>query len=177
MLWRRRCGQEASQQARQDGFHVEAAIEAELELSEVAVRVLGEVEGVVGAPDGGFQVAQQRVDGLELRQLHAGLATASDDALMLGADHGGGTEAPQPVRDDGGGRGNVPGSECGHRLAGGWLGAQARVQRTAFAAGLDSGHEGDLVVGAAPGLAAGELAAEVSVIDLDAPVEFAVELG
>ena len=49
MLWRRWGGEQALQQARQDGFHVEAAIEAELELGEIAVRVLGEVEGVVGA--------------------------------------------------------------------------------------------------------------------------------
>ena len=34
---------------------------------EVAVGVLGEVESVVGAADGGLEVAKQRVDGLELR--------------------------------------------------------------------------------------------------------------
>jgi hypothetical protein len=49
VLWRRRRGKEAGQQALEAGFHVEAAVEAELELSEVAVRVLGEVEGVVSA--------------------------------------------------------------------------------------------------------------------------------
>ena len=48
--------------------------------------VFGEVEGVIRAADGGLEVAQQRVDGLELRQLHAGLAAAGDVALVFGPD-------------------------------------------------------------------------------------------
>ena len=41
---------------------IEAAVESVLGLSEVAMGVLGEVEGVVGATERGLQVAQQRVD-------------------------------------------------------------------------------------------------------------------
>lgn len=64
-----------------------AASTREVELGEVAVSVLGEVEGVVRAADGGLEVAQQRVDGLELRQLHAGLSAARDVAFMLEQFH------------------------------------------------------------------------------------------
>ncbi len=47
--------------------------------------VLGEVEGVVGALECGLEVAQQRVDGLELWQLGAGLAAACDGGLSWSA--------------------------------------------------------------------------------------------
>ena len=40
--------------------------------------VLGKVEGMVGAHERGLEVAQQRIDGLELGQLGAGLAAAGD---------------------------------------------------------------------------------------------------
>lgn len=97
----------------QDGAHVEPAIEAVLELGEVAVGVLGKTEGMVGPADRGLQVAQQRVDGLELRQLHARPATAGDDALVGGADQGSGAEAPQSIGEHGGRSRDVRGSEHG----------------------------------------------------------------
>jgi hypothetical protein len=58
----RRSGSECAEQVRLDGLHVEAMVEAELELGEVAVSALGEVEGVVSAGDGRLQVAQQGVN-------------------------------------------------------------------------------------------------------------------
>ena len=48
------------------------------------MRVLDVVEGMVRAADGCLQVTQQGVDGLELRQLHAGLAAAGDHGPVLG---------------------------------------------------------------------------------------------
>ena len=71
-----------AQQARQDGGEIEAAIESVLHLSEVAMGVLGEVEGVIGAAQRALEVAEQGVDRLELRQLDARLAAAGDDALV-----------------------------------------------------------------------------------------------
>ena len=59
-LRRRPSRHQGGEQAWQQRAHVEAAVEAVLELGEVAVRVLGEGEGVVGAGDGRLQVAQQR---------------------------------------------------------------------------------------------------------------------
>ena len=53
VLWRRWGGQQSCQEGVQDGLHVEAVAEAELELGEVAVGVVGEVEGVVRPGDGG----------------------------------------------------------------------------------------------------------------------------
>ena len=40
--------------------------------------LLAKVEGVVGDLKRGLEVAQQRIDGLELRQLGAALATAGN---------------------------------------------------------------------------------------------------
>ena len=61
-----RCGR--ARQAREfpeDAMQVEAVIEQVLDLGEIAVRVLCEAEGVVGADQCCFEVAQQGVDGPE----------------------------------------------------------------------------------------------------------------
>lgn len=91
------------QHARQHGFHVEASVEAILELGAVAVHILGVAEGVVGAGEGRFEVAQQHVDRGELRHLRAGRFAVQvwqhQDALVLGAGFGHGHEAAQAVRD------------------------------------------------------------------------------
>ena len=116
-------------------------------------------------------------DGLELRQLHAGLASTGDVALMLGPDDGGGAEAPQPVGDDGGRRGNVAGGKDGNLDLGMGLLTQARQHRMPTGRGLHRCDEGHLVLRAAAGLAAREFAAEVGVVNLHAPAEFAVILA
>jgi hypothetical protein len=63
------------------------------------MRVLGEIEGVVGTPKRALEVAQKGIDRSELRQPDAGPASARDNALVLGAHDLDGAEAPQPVGD------------------------------------------------------------------------------
>ena len=55
-------------------------VESVLGLSEVAISVLGEVEGVIRAAQGALEVAQEGVDGLELGQLGTGLAATGANA-------------------------------------------------------------------------------------------------
>ena len=69
------------------------------------MRIFGESEGMVGAAEGGLQVAQGGVCGQELRMLDGVRATAGE--VALGEDppalNDGEGEAPQPVRDQRGG--------------------------------------------------------------------------
>ncbi len=51
-----------------------------------------------GAVEAGLEVAQQRVDPAELRQV-AGVLPTSDDGLMAAARRGDGTEAGQAIRE------------------------------------------------------------------------------
>ena len=51
----------------EDAAEIESSIEPVLGFGEVATRVLGKVEGMVGSSEGGLEVARRRVDGLELR--------------------------------------------------------------------------------------------------------------
>lgn len=53
-----------------DRAQSEAQVESVLELSDVAVCVLRELEGVVGAGQPGLDIAQDRVNSAELRQPH-----------------------------------------------------------------------------------------------------------
>jgi hypothetical protein len=59
----------------------EASVEVEAVAAEVAPGVLVKVEGMEGAVEAGLEVAQQRVDPAELRQV-AGVLPSSDDGLM-----------------------------------------------------------------------------------------------
>ena len=72
-------------EAHENDGQIEAAVEAVLDLSEVAMSVLVVVERMVGSGEGGLQIAQQGVDGSELFELDAGRAAASDGALVGGA--------------------------------------------------------------------------------------------
>lgn len=79
---------ESTKQATEDGMHVVSPIEAELHLSQVAVAVLGELDGAVGATERGLDVADERVDRAELLVEHAGPAAAGDRVVVHGAHRG-----------------------------------------------------------------------------------------
>lgn len=56
------------EQALEDERQIEATVEAVLRLSQIAMPVLSEVKRMVRPTDGRLEVAQRRVDRLELRQ-------------------------------------------------------------------------------------------------------------
>ena len=126
---------------------------------------------MVGSTQGGLQIAEQGIDGLELGQPGTCLATAGDGGRVLGADDPDAPKAPQAIGDDLGGSRQRFGRPDRHRLGGKGLLGQASVERPAVIAGLHGGDEGDLVLGAAPDLAAAALPAQIGVVDLDPPVE------
>src|SRR5688572_32653088 len=118
MLWASGSSREGVEEAAKDGAHVESAVKAVLKLGEVAVGVLGKVEGMIGTADGCLQVAQQRVHGLELRQLGDVPPAAGDHTLMLRTDDGRSAKAPQPIGDHGCRGGDVLAGEHGDLFAG-----------------------------------------------------------
>ena len=63
---------------------MEAPVETINKRTEVAGSVFSEIERRVGAAQAGFEVAQNRVDPVEFRQV-LGLATARDDWPVLAA--------------------------------------------------------------------------------------------
>jgi len=86
-------------QSRQNGRQVKAAIEAVLNLCKITLTVLVKVKRMVSSTEGSFEVAQQRVDGVELLKFDAGSATASDGALVAGADRYDAGKAGQTIGD------------------------------------------------------------------------------
>lgn len=65
-------------QARENGGQVESTIETVLDFTEIAVGILCEVERMVSTGECCLQIAEQGIDGPELRQLDAGRAAACD---------------------------------------------------------------------------------------------------
>ena len=76
------CSAGGADQPREDGSQIESAVEQVLDLREVAMSVLGKAEGVIRAGQCSLQIAQNRVDGLELGQFDAGGSAAGDRDLM-----------------------------------------------------------------------------------------------
>jgi len=66
---------------------MEAPVETINKRTEVAGSVFGEIERMVGTTQAGFEVAQNRVDPVEFRQVF-GLAAACDDCPVLAANIG-----------------------------------------------------------------------------------------
>ena len=87
-------------QTRKDDGQVEAPVEAVLNLGELAMSIFGEIERMVGACKGGLEIAQQGVDRLDLLDLDAGCAAASDGSPVSGTADGDGLEAPQPLETE-----------------------------------------------------------------------------
>lgn len=170
-------GDQRAEQAAEHGAHVVAPIEAELDLGEVAVAVLGEFDGVVRTRQRRLDVADERVDGAELLVEHAGLAAACDLAVVDGAHRCSHREAAQAVGDDGQRQAHAGGDELLHRLLGERSRRQACQVCPAVLGGLHRHDEGHLVLRAAAGLAAAALPAEIGVVDLDAAGELPLGLG
>ena len=122
---------------------------------------------MVSAAEAGLEVDQNRVDPFELRQL-PGFASAHDDGVVLATGVGHPGKASQAVRDH-----HATGSEGVAGPLGNGLARESRhgchfgVDRVALRIGRDRCNERHLVLGAARGLAAGELAAKVGIVHLD----------
>ncbi len=124
-------------------------------------------DGMVSASDGVLDVAEQRVDPVELRVLDTGTPTPCEMAVM---DVGGGvecSETPEAITDDQApGRNGLLGvaaypgeGEATHT-------AQLNTLRMALLIGLHGGNKRDLVLNAAPALSR-PFTAQGSIIDLD----------
>lgn len=174
MLWRRGCADNGGEGLREDDGKVLAMVDAELELGEVAMDVLVEPRGAIGAGQCGLQVAQEDVDALKAFVLSAGTPAAGDDGLMdarlLGRD-----EACQTVGDDRGGPGDMGAAELGHGREPVRDGRQTDAVRLA-AQHLHRHDEWHLVLRASAGPAAGALSTQVRVIHLDAAGELPILL-
>ena len=142
-------------QASKDGTKVESSVEQILDLPEIAMPVLVEAERVIRPGQGRLEVAQGRVDGLERRMLGAGGTAAGDVLLVQDAHAAHGREATQPVRDQRGRRGQRSLGEFLDRRLGERTTRQAHEDRLSRLGGLHRRDEGDLVLRAPAGLAAG----------------------
>lgn len=154
-------------QARQQVAQIEAAIEAIGECGEVAVGMLGPGQRVERAVQRGLEIAEDRVDPLELRQF-VRLAIPDHDGRMRAACRRHRREAGQAVADDQRRRRQTG---LGSGLDGLTREAADAVEldelRTPLVVERDGGHERRFVLRAAPGLAARMLATQVGVIELN----------
>ena len=160
--WRATHG--GDQESLVQGAEVEAPVEAVREGGEISSCVFSEGKRVVAACEAGFEVAQDRVDPLELGHVF-GLAAGHDGGLVSAACGGDGTKAGQAIGEDRACLGNMAvgplldgiEGEAGH-------GGEFDAQGVPGIIDRDGGHERDLVLRAATDLAATALAAEVGVI-------------
>jgi hypothetical protein len=75
---------------------VKAPVEAVIEGTQVAIGVLIEFQGMEGAAEAGFQVAEHRVDPTEFWQF-IGMASFHDHSLMQATDFCHGAEAGKSI--------------------------------------------------------------------------------
>ncbi len=92
-----RCPHHRPAQARQHGGQVKSAIEAIAELPQVARQMLA-AELMVGTPQAVFDVAENGVEPLELRDGHAAIAATGDDGRVLKAGTGDARKAGESIR-------------------------------------------------------------------------------
>ena len=85
-LWLSRRGDEYSQQAAERGAHVVAAVEAELRFGQVAVAVLGKLDGLVGACQRRIVVAQEPLASKRGARLHHAADWADEAARPASGD-------------------------------------------------------------------------------------------
>jgi len=88
-----------AQQSNKDDRQIKATVEQILHLSQVTMPVLCEVKRMVRPIDGSLEVAQHRVDRLELRQLDTVDTAAGDDSFMLDAHRLHSNKALQSIGD------------------------------------------------------------------------------
>jgi hypothetical protein len=77
-------------------YQVEAPVEAIIEGTQLVISVLIKFQGMEGAAEAGFQVAQHRVDPTEFWQF-IGMASFYDHSLMQATDFCHGAEAGKPI--------------------------------------------------------------------------------
>ena len=134
-----------------------------------AVGVLGISEGLVVVREHGLDVSQDRIDPLELRQITR-LALAHDFDRVSAPGIGDRGEARQAVAEYVGADSQAGAGPRGYRLAGeAWHRRELDKARAALVIERDCCNEGHLVFGAATGLATGEFAAKVGIVDLHRP--------
>ena len=80
--------------------HIETPVKAEAETTQIALGVLVKVEGMEGAAETGFKIAQQDVDLAELGEIIGMTATFHDSGVVL-AFSCNVAEARQPIRENG----------------------------------------------------------------------------
>ena len=156
---------------------IKSPVEAIGERGEIAGCILSKGERMVTPAQAGLEVAQNRVDPLELGQVLR-LPSADHGRLVRASGRSDGGEAVQAVGKHCAARGQMcpcplPDAleaEAGH---GRELGAQGMT----VGAERDGGHERDFVFRAATSLAAATLTAEVGIIDLDLASEEIVRLA
>jgi len=150
---------------------VESAVESVGESREVLSAILSKGKRVVATRKAGLEIAQDRVDPLELWQV-LGLSPGNDGRLMNAAGVGNGVEASQTIRQHRRSRSEVALGPLGNRLQGKTGNPREfGTQGVALIAERNRCHERNLVLRTPPCLAARSFAAQVSVIDLHLAME------
>src|SRR5664280_2160485 len=146
---------------------MEAPVKPINKRAEVASSVFGEIERMISAPQAGFEIAQNRVDPVEFRQV-LGLAATCDDGPVLAASIGYPGKTAQAIGSDYTTRGEVCVSPADNRFTRKTRNrCHLNIQGSTFGTERDGGHKRHLVLGTTPGLAASQFTTEVSVIHMD----------
>jgi len=145
---------------------IEAEVESVSERVTVMVGVLAVSEGFVRAREHRFEIAQDGVDPLELRQITR-LALADDFDAVRAAALGHRPETCQTVAEYSGTRSQIGSRPLRDRVVGeAWNLRDLYIQRVALVVERDGVGDGNLVLRSAAGFAAGALATEIGVVDL-----------
>jgi hypothetical protein len=144
--------------------------------TEVTSSVFGEIERMVSAAQTGFEIAQNRVDPVEFRQV-LGLATTCDDGPVLAARIGYTGKTAQAIGSDYTTWREVFVSPVDNRFARKTRNrCHFNIQRSAFGSERNGCHKWHFVLGTPTGLAAGQFTTEVSVIHLDLTTQLVLSI-
>ena len=155
------------QQAFSQRFEIKSAVEAVGKGTKVLLGVLFKAEAVVAATQACLEVAQHRVDPLQLRYI-LGFASCHDSAFVGAACLSHGTEAGQAIRIDGAASSQAfSGPICNsfELEAGYWV--ELEAQRVAILSEGDRSDKGHLVLGATSYLATNALTTQIGIVNLD----------
>src|SRR5674476_717756 len=159
------------QQPLSERLEIESTVEPVGKSAKILRCIFSKAKAVVAATQTGLEVAQHRVDPLQLGYI-LGLAPCHDSAFMGASGLGHSAEARQAIRIDGAASSKAfAGPICNgfelearHR-------AELDTQRVAFISEGDSGDKGHFVLGATPDLAAHALTTQISIVNLDFATE------
>lgn len=158
-------------QAGDHGREIVAPVEAVFELGKVARHMLG-ADGPVGSGNGGLDIAESGVDPLEGGCSRRSRSRAGFDDRVVASSTRNGGKAGEAVADDGAGGIEAllgEGRDGGAAKAGD--APELQANGLAFRRGLDRGDKRRLAGSTASALAARAFAADVGVVDLDAPAQ------